>query len=67
VLGVLKPGEHGSTFGGNPLACAVGAEVVRLLATGEFQERSERLGALLHERLTALIGKGVLAVRARGH
>jgi ornithine--oxo-acid transaminase len=66
VLGVLKPGEHGSTFGGNPLACAVGAEVVRLLATGEFQERSERLGALLHERLAALVGHGVLAVRGRG-
>jgi ornithine--oxo-acid transaminase len=66
VLGVLRPGEHGSTFGGNPLACAVGAEVVRLLATGEFQERSERLGARLHEGLTALIGKGVVAVRGRG-
>jgi ornithine--oxo-acid transaminase len=66
VLGVLKPGEHGSTFGGNPLACAVGAEVVRLLATGEFQDRSARLGARLHEGLSALIGKGVLAVRGRG-
>jgi ornithine--oxo-acid transaminase len=66
VLGVLKPGQHGSTFGGNPLACAVGAEVVRLLATGEFQERSARLGALLHERLAELVGHGVLAVRGRG-
>ncbi|BBH64590.1 ornithine--oxo-acid transaminase [Actinoplanes sp. OR16] len=66
VLGVLRPGEHGSTFGGNPLACAVGAEVVRLLATGEFQERSERLGARLHAGLEALIGKGVVAVRGRG-
>jgi ornithine--oxo-acid transaminase len=66
VLGVLKPGEHGSTFGGNPLACAVGAEVVRLLATGEFQERSARLGAMLHERLAELVGHGVLAVRGRG-
>ena len=66
ILGVLKPGEHGSTFGGNPLACAVGAEVVRLLATGEFQKRSEVLGAHLHEGLRALIGRGVLAVRGRG-
>ncbi|WP_305790302.1 ornithine--oxo-acid transaminase [Symbioplanes lichenis] len=66
VLGVLKPGEHGSTFGGNPLACAVGAEVVRLLATGEFQERSARLGARLHEGLSGLIGRGVHAVRGRG-
>ncbi|SDT77067.1 ornithine--oxo-acid transaminase [Actinoplanes derwentensis] len=66
VLGVLKPGEHGSTFGGNPLACAVGAEVVTLLAGGEFQERSERLGARLHAGLTELIGHGVVAVRGRG-
>jgi ornithine--oxo-acid transaminase len=66
VLGVLKPGEHGSTFGGNPLACAVGIEVVKLLRTGEFQERSAALGERLHERLNALIGHGVVAVRGRG-
>ena len=66
ILGVLRPGEHGSTFGGNPLACAVGTEVVRLLATGEFQRRSEVLGAHLHDGLRALIGRGLLAVRGRG-
>ncbi|GAA2507366.1 ornithine--oxo-acid transaminase [Winogradskya humida] len=66
VLGVLKPGEHGSTFGGNPLACAVGTAVVRLLETGEFQQRSAELGARLHEGLNALVGRGVLAVRGRG-
>jgi ornithine--oxo-acid transaminase len=66
ILGVLRPGEHGSTFGGNPLACAVGIEVVRLLASGEFQKRSAVLGERLHEGLNALIGKGVVAVRGRG-
>ena len=40
VLGVFKPGEHGSTFGGNPLAAAIGSEVIAMLKTGEFQERS---------------------------
>jgi ornithine--oxo-acid transaminase len=66
VLGVLKPGEHGSTFGGNPVACAVGRAVIRLLRTGEFQQRSAELGAHLHDRLTALVGNGLSAVRGRG-
>jgi ornithine--oxo-acid transaminase len=66
VLGVLHPGEHGSTFGGNPLAAAVGSTVVDLLETGEFQRRSVELGAHLHRRLRALIGSGVLTVRGMG-
>jgi ornithine--oxo-acid transaminase len=66
VLGVLKPGEHGSTFGGNPLACAVGIAVIDLLRTGEFQERSRELGEKLHTGLAKLIGDGVTAVRGRG-
>ncbi len=66
VLGVLRPGEHGSTFGGNPLACAVGRAVVRLLSTGEFQQRATSLGAHLHTRLSGLLGHGVAAVRGRG-
>jgi ornithine--oxo-acid transaminase len=66
VLGVLNPGEHGSTFGGNPLATAIGHTVVDLLATGEFQRRAVELGAVLHARLTDLIGHGVLSVRGKG-
>jgi len=66
VLGVLRPGEHGSTFGGNPLACAVGIEVVNLLRTGEYQRRSRELGERLHTRLSKLIGQGVVDVRGRG-
>jgi ornithine--oxo-acid transaminase len=66
VLGVLRPGEHGSTFGGNPLACAVGRAVVGLLRTGEYQERARTLGVHLHHRLGALIGHGLTAVRGRG-
>ncbi|WP_431907239.1 ornithine--oxo-acid transaminase [Amycolatopsis thermoflava] len=66
VLGVLKPGEHGSTFGGNPLACAVGRAVIKLLSTGEFQERSVRLGARMHARLGKLVGHGLAEVRGRG-
>jgi ornithine--oxo-acid transaminase len=66
ILGVLRPGEHGSTFGGNPLACAVGLAVVDLLQTGEFQERARELGAVLHDELRSLVGHGVTAVRGRG-
>jgi len=66
VLGVLKPGEHGSTFGGNPLACAVAIEVIELLRTGEFQERSRVLGERLHAALHSLIGHGAVDVRGRG-
>ncbi|MCI4659071.1 ornithine--oxo-acid transaminase [Cryobacterium zhongshanensis] len=66
VLGVLHPGEHGSTFGGNPLAAAVGLAVVRILAEGDYQERARVLGAHLHEALNGLIGHGVVAVRGAG-
>ncbi|MFH8703103.1 ornithine--oxo-acid transaminase [Streptomyces rubrogriseus] len=66
VLGVLHPGEHGSTFGGNPLAAAVGTAVVELLETGEFQRRAAELGTVLREGLAALVGRGVVGFRARG-
>jgi acetylornithine/succinyldiaminopimelate/putrescine aminotransferase len=66
VLGVLHPGEHGSTFGGNPLAAAIGGTVVDILRRGEFQSRSAELGDRLHSRLRALIGKGVITVRGLG-
>ena len=66
VLGVLKPGQHGSTFGGNPLACAVAREVIALLRTGEYQARSASLGAVLHKALGSLPSSVVSAVTGRG-
>ncbi|KNB51590.1 ornithine--oxo-acid transaminase [Streptomyces caatingaensis] len=67
VLGVFRPGEHGSTFGGNPLACAVALEVIALLRTGEYQERAAELGEHLHRELGLLVGRGAVeAVRGRG-
>lgn len=66
VLSVLRPGEHGSTFGGNPLAAAIGSAVLDLLATGEFQRRAAELGGVLDRGLADLTGAGVTAYRARG-
>ncbi len=64
--GCCKPGQHGSTFGGNPLACAVGRAVVDLLATGDYQRRATVLGARMRERLDGMVGRGVVGVRSRG-
>jgi ornithine--oxo-acid transaminase len=66
VLGVLQPGQHGSTFGGNPLACAVAREVIAMLRTGEYQARAAELGAILHARLAKLPSDVVREVRGRG-
>jgi ornithine--oxo-acid transaminase len=66
VLDVITPGSHGSTFGGNPLAAALGREVVAMLRTGEYQQRARELGDVLRAGLDALVGRGVTAVRSRG-
>ncbi|MEU8765172.1 ornithine--oxo-acid transaminase [Streptomyces sp. NPDC048659] len=67
VLGVFRPGEHGSTFGGNPLACAVALEVIAMLETGEYQQRATELGDHLHAELGLLVGGGAVEeVRGRG-
>ena len=66
VLGVIHPGEHGSTFGGNPLAAAVGIAVVELLATGEIQQRSRVLGEHVLNILRAAAIPGVKEVRGSG-
>ncbi len=63
VLGVLTPGTHGSTFGGNPLACAVGLAVVGLLRTGQYQTRARELGTHLQTRLDTLVDDGLLLAR----
>jgi len=58
IMKVIRPGEHGSTFGGNPLACAVGREVLAILAEGEIQERAARMGRRFLDTLrSAGLGK----------
>lgn len=60
VIEVLTPGTHGSTFGGNPLACAVGLAVLDLLEPGQYQARAVQLGEVLAERLDQLVEAGLL-------
>jgi ornithine--oxo-acid transaminase len=66
VLGVFGPGSHGSTFGGNPLACAVGRAVLELLASGEPQANAARLGSRLRAGLDAAAPRALSEVRSRG-
>jgi hypothetical protein len=66
VLEVITPGFHGSTFGGNPLAAAIGREVIAMLHTGELQKRAETLGDRLAAGRRELVSQGVDEVRARG-
>ena len=66
VLGVFAPGQHGSTFGGNPVASAIGRKVVELLRTGELQERSAKLGEYLVQEIRGAELGTVAEVRGRG-
>jgi ornithine--oxo-acid transaminase len=66
ILGVFTPGSHGSTFGGNPLACAIGRKVVEILKRGEIQEHTLELGKYLHEQLRSFNWPRVTMVRGRG-
>ncbi len=66
IMDVFTPGSHGSTFGGNPLACAIGRQVVAMLATGEFQQRSIEIGNEMRRGLEGLLGNGVVSFRQRG-
>ena len=66
VLGVLTPGTHGSTFGGNPLACAVGRAVLRLVRSGEYERRSRILGERLLRSLREADVEAITEVRGIG-
>jgi ornithine--oxo-acid transaminase len=66
VMRVLRPGEHGSTFGGNPLACAVGREVLKLIREEKLSERSDRLGKRVMEELRRETLPNVREIRGRG-
>ncbi len=66
VLGVFQPGDHGSTFGGNPLGCAIARTALRVLIEEKMVERSAELGAYFLSRLQTLRSPLIKEVRGRG-
>jgi len=66
AMSVLKPGEHGSTFGGNPLACAVARAALKALVEEGMIENAERIGARLQAALASIRSDAVKEVRGRG-
>jgi acetylornithine/N-succinyldiaminopimelate aminotransferase len=68
AVGVFKPGNHGSTFGGNPLACAAALETLQVIEDDGLLEHAQRIGALIRERLAAALQAhpGVVSIRGDG-
>jgi len=66
VLGVFEPGDHGSTFGGNPLACAIARAALRVIVDERLVERSAELGSYFLEKLKGLRSPEIREVRGRG-
>ncbi len=66
VLNVFQPGQHGSTFGGNPLACAVGSKVISLLKDGHFALQADSIGKITQEVFKQMKSPWVKEIRGRG-
>lgn len=66
ILGVFQPGDHGSTFGGNPLACAIARKVIEILNTGQYQKNAREMGDYLFGKLRAMQLPKIKQIRGRG-
>lgn len=66
IMLTIKPGEHGSTYGGNPLACVTAIAALEVLKNEQMADNAEKMGKLLREGLTALQSKHIKQVRGKG-
>jgi len=66
IMGVFKPGEHGSTFGGNPLACAAARAALRVIVDEHLVENSAKMGEYFQERLAEIPSRHIKEVRGKG-
>lgn len=66
IMNVIKPGQHGSTFGGNPIACAVAVAALDVVADEKLSERAEQLGQLFRAEIEKIIEKNSLITKVRG-
>ena len=66
ILSVFDPGSHGSTFGGNPLACAVAIKALEILERDNYADMAAEKGAFFMERLSQIRNDGILDIRGRG-
>jgi len=66
ILGVFKPGEHGSTFGGNPLACAVAREALRVIQEEKLVQNAAKMGAYFMAKLRTVRSRHIREVRGQG-
>ncbi|MCJ8153617.1 ornithine--oxo-acid transaminase [Chryseobacterium sp. SSA4.19] len=66
IMNVIKPGQHGSTFGGNPIACAVAIAALEVVEEEQLSERAEKLGQLFRAEIEKIIGKSNLITKVRG-